>query len=189
MKKIIVLFGVIACSCCSNWNFESHGGHGITLGEISIDHHDMGVFSLGKTDGHSLNFLDDHSSFLSNINGWHSDISSSHGGHVIPVVKHIGIPTIKKIPLNVPHPVVQTVIQPYPVAVVIPKPVPFEVEKQVIKTVEKKVPTPVEKIIPVKIEKLVPFHVVKHVPIPVEKPFPVKIPIYKTIVHKVHKGH
>ncbi|XP_020282694.1 uncharacterized protein LOC109854222 [Pseudomyrmex gracilis] len=178
MKKIIVLLGLIACSHGSGW--ESLGSHGeLTLGEISIDHDDLGAFNLG-TESHSSDFLGDHLS-----NGWHSGL---HGSHVIPVVKHVGIPTIKQVPISVPHPVVQTVPQPYPVPVVVTKPVPYQVEKQVIKTVEKKVPTPVEKIIPVKIEKPVPFKVVKHVPILVQKPIPIKIPIYKTIVHKV-KGH
>ncbi|XP_072767267.1 uncharacterized protein [Anoplolepis gracilipes] len=186
MKKIIVLLGIIAYSYSSNWSFENDGGGGLTLGEISIDHHDVGTFNLGRTGSHSLDFLEDHSPFLNKINDWHSDITNLHGANVIPVVKHIGIPTIKKIPINIPHLVVQTVPQPYPVTVVIPKPVPYEVEKQIIKTVEKKIPTPVEKIIPVKIEKPVPFHVVKYVPVPVEKPIPIKIPIYKTVIHKSH---
>ncbi|XP_050454872.1 valine-rich protein-like [Cataglyphis hispanica] len=183
MKKIIVLLGIVACSYSSNWG--NYGGGELTLGEISVDHHDLGSFDLGKTGSHTLDFLGDHSPLLNEISGWHSDISS-HGAKIIPVVKHVGIPTIKKVPISIPHPVVQTIPQPYPVAVVIPKPVPYEVEKQIIKTVEKKVPTPVEKIIPFKIEKPVPFHVVKHVPVPVEKPIPIKIPIYKTIVHKSH---
>ncbi|KAL6263875.1 hypothetical protein P5V15_003956 [Pogonomyrmex californicus] len=184
MKKIIVLLAVVACSYSSGWDFGNHDGGGLTLGEISVDHHDLGAFNLGGTESHSLDTLDDHSSILNKINGWHSG-GSLHGAHVIPVVKHIGVPTIKKVPISVPHPVVETVPQPYPVHVIVPKPVPFQVEKQVIKTVEKKVPTPVEKIIPVKVEKPVPFHVVKHVPVPVEKPIPIKIPIYKTIVHKI----
>ncbi|XP_011149725.1 uncharacterized protein LOC105189365 [Harpegnathos saltator] len=190
MKTIIVLFGVVTFSCCSKWDFGNHDGlgNGLTLGEISLDHHDLGAFSLGKTDGHSLDLLEDHQIISNKASGWHTDTSSFHGGHVIPVYKNIGIPTIKKVPVSIPHPVVQTVAQPYPVPVVISKPVPYEVEKQVITTVEKKVPTPVEKIIPVPIEKLVPFPVVKHVPVPVAKPIPIKIPVYKTIVHKV-KGH
>jgi len=44
----------------------------------------------------------------------------------------IGVPTIKKVPINIPHPVVQTVPQPYPVTVVIPKPVPYEVTMRLI---------------------------------------------------------
>ncbi|XP_018364034.1 PREDICTED: uncharacterized protein LOC108761803 [Trachymyrmex cornetzi] len=179
MKKIIVLLGVITCSYSSDWNFGNHDdGGGLTLGEISLDH-----YGLGGTESHSLDLLGGHSPIK--ISDWHSATSGHHGINVIPKVKHIGIPTVQKIPINIPHPVVETVPQPYPVPLVVPKPVPFQVEKQVIKTVEKKIPTPVEKIIPVKIEKPVPFHVVKHVPIPVEKPIPIKIPIYKTIVHKV----
>ncbi|GAB1863745.1 Proline-rich protein 4-like isoform X1 [Camponotus japonicus] len=186
MKEIIVLLGIVAYSYSSNWGFDNYGGGELTLGEISTNHHDFGSFNLGGTGSHSLDISEDHSSVLNEISDWHSSISSFHGANVIPVVKHIGVPTIKKVPINIPHPVVQTVPQPYPVTVVIPKPVPYEVEKQIIKTVEKKVPTPVEKIIPIKIEKPVPFHVVKHVPVPVEKPIPIKIPIYKTIVHKDH---
>lgn len=41
-------------------------------------------------DDHSLNFLGDHSLFASEASGWHSDMSSFHGGHIIPVIKHIG---------------------------------------------------------------------------------------------------
>ncbi|XP_077271103.1 uncharacterized protein LOC143902245 [Temnothorax americanus] len=180
MKKIIVLLGVVACSYSSHWDFEHHGDNGLTLGEISLDHHDLGAFSLGES--HSLDLL---GGLPIKVSDWHSTISGLHGVNVIPIVKHIGIPTIQQVPISVPHPVVQTVPQPYPVHVLVPKPVPFEVEKQVFKTVEKKVPTPIEKIIPIKIEKPVPFHVVKHVAVPVEKPFPIKIPVYKTIVHTV----
>ncbi|XP_011158347.1 uncharacterized protein LOC105194909 [Solenopsis invicta] len=183
MKKIIVLLGVVACSYSSDWDFGNHGGGGLTLGEISVDHHDLGAFNLGGTESHSLDFLGDH--LPTKVSDWHLGIGGLHGANVIPIIKHIGVPTIKKVPISVPHPVVETVPQPYPLHVLVPKPVPFEVEKHVFKTVEKKVPTPVEKIIPVKVEKPVPFHVVKHVPVPVEKPFPIKIPIYKTIVHTV----
>ncbi|XP_029158349.1 uncharacterized protein LOC114930635 [Nylanderia fulva] len=184
MEKIIVLLGIVACSYGSNWGFGDDGGGGLTLGEISIT--DLGTFNLGETESHSLNFLGDYSPLLNEISDWHSNINSFHGANVIPVVKHIGIPTIKKVPIRIPYPDIETVPQPYPVPVVIPKPVPYQVEKQIIKTVEKKIPTPVEKIIPVPIEKPVPFHVVKHVPVPIEKPFPIKIPIYKTIIHKDH---
>ncbi|XP_067205124.1 uncharacterized protein [Linepithema humile] len=186
MKKIIVLFGIVACSYGSHWNYGNYGE--LTLGEIAIDQHSSGTFNLGES--HSLDFLGGHSPILNEVSNWPSDINNFHGAHVIPVVKHIaiGIPTITKVPIGVPHPLVEAVPQPYPVTVVIPKPVPYEVEKQVVKTVEKKVLTPVEKIVPVKIEKLVPFRVVKHVPVPFEKPIPIKIPIYKTIIHKV-KGH
>ncbi|XP_011874146.1 PREDICTED: proline-rich protein 4-like [Vollenhovia emeryi] len=181
MKKIIVLLGVVACSYSSDWNLGNHGG--LTLGEISLDHHDLGAFSLGGTESHSLDWFGGHLPIK--VSDWHSSISGLHGANIIPTTKYIGIPTIQKVPISVPHPVVETVPQPYPVHVIVSKPVPFEVEKQVFKTVEKKVPTPVEKIIPIKIEKPVPFHVVKHVPVPVEKPIPIKIPVYKTIVHKI----
>lgn len=56
----IVLLGVVAYSFGSDWGFGDHGGGGLTLGEISLDHHDLGTFSLGGT---GLNVY-----FLSSIN-------------------------------------------------------------------------------------------------------------------------
>ncbi|KAL0114758.1 hypothetical protein PUN28_011816 [Cardiocondyla obscurior] len=179
----IVLLGIITCSYSSVWNFGSHGDGELTLGEISLDHHDLGAFNLGGTESHSLGLLGNKLPIK--ISDWHSVISGLHGVNIKPTFNHIGIPMIQKVPISIPHPVIETYAQPYPVTVVIPKPVPYEVEKQVFKTVEKKVPTPVEKIIPIKIEKPVPFHVVKHIPVPVVKPIPIKIPVYKTIVHKI----
>jgi len=52
----IVLLGVVACSYSSDWNFGNHGGGGLTLGEISVDHHNLGAFSLGGT-GLNIYFL------------------------------------------------------------------------------------------------------------------------------------
>lgn len=52
----IVLLGVIACSYSSDWDLGNHGDGGLTLGEISIDHHDLGAFNLGET-GLKIYFL------------------------------------------------------------------------------------------------------------------------------------
>ncbi|XP_066585109.1 uncharacterized protein [Prorops nasuta] len=165
-----------------------HGGGGLTLGEISVDHHCvLPEITLG--DDTSNNGFGGHGwSSGHEILGWDADVSIGHHGsaHIIPVVEHIGIPVIKKVDIPVPHPIVETVPQPYPVPMVVQKPVPYEVIKPVFKTVEKKVPTPVEKIIPVKVEKPVPYTVVKPVPHYVPKPVPIKVPVYKTIVHGKH---
>jgi len=48
----IVLLAVVACSYGSDWSFGGDDGGGLTLGEISIDHH--GGFELG---GAGLNEL------------------------------------------------------------------------------------------------------------------------------------
>lgn len=45
----IVLLGIVACSYSSNWGFGNSGGGELTLGEISVDHHNLGSFNLGKT--------------------------------------------------------------------------------------------------------------------------------------------
>lgn len=45
----IVLLGIVACSYSSNWGFGDDGGDGLTLGEISINHDDLGTFNLGAT--------------------------------------------------------------------------------------------------------------------------------------------
>lgn len=52
----IVLLGVIVCSYSSDWGFGNHDGGGLTLGEISIDHHGLGDFSIGGT-GLNIYFL------------------------------------------------------------------------------------------------------------------------------------
>lgn len=44
-----MLLGIVACSYSSNWGFGNDGGGGLTLGEISIDHHDLGTLNLGGT--------------------------------------------------------------------------------------------------------------------------------------------
>ncbi|XP_053973075.1 uncharacterized protein LOC128873494 [Hylaeus volcanicus] len=163
--KILILMTVVG-SC---WTSEL-GGHGLTLGEIDTGHdgHDIGLGEIGW-DSHDLG-------------------GYGGGGHFIPVIKTIGVPVAKHVPFVVRTLQVEKVPQSYPVPVFVSKPVPYPVEKQVFTKVEKKVPTPVEKIIPVKIVKPVPFTIVKHVPFHVVKPIPIKIPIYKTIIHR-HKGH
>ncbi|XP_023289022.1 proline-rich protein 4-like [Orussus abietinus] len=187
MRTFVLVLCLVGHCYASFWSFDGHGG-GLTLGEISLDHHhDLPAISLGEH-GHELTPLEsvDHG-WHGWQGGWDEQISIGHAGHgikVIPVVKHIGIPVVKEVEIKIPHPVVQTVPQPYPVAVPVPQPVPYEVIKPVFTKVEKKVPTPVEKIIPVKVEKPVPFKVYKHIPVPVEKPVPIKIPVYKTVYHK-----
>ncbi|KAG7197240.1 hypothetical protein KM043_018365 [Ampulex compressa] len=175
MQEIVSLAIVRHCSA-TGWDFGGHGGGDFTFGEISMDHHQAGGISLGQSSLHEGN-------------GWASDIGiGGHGSHFVPVVKHIGYPVLKSFPIHVPHVQVSAVAQPYPFHVLVPKPVAIPVEKQEFTKIEKHVPTPVEKIIPVKIEKPVPFTVVKPVAVPVIKHIPIKIPLYKTVVHKV-KGH
>lgn len=79
------------------------------------------------------------------------------------------------------------------------KPYPFPVKqvKTIVETKEEEISVPVTKHIPVKIEKKIPFKVeipvpykvIKYVKVYIPKPFPVRVPIYKTIVHKSSKGH
>ncbi|CAK9827653.1 hypothetical protein ANTRET_LOCUS5329 [Anthophora retusa] len=188
------------------------GGHGLTLGEISVGHEggDIDLSDLGLTKCFNIILKDfavqynnnkkilggsGHAISLGSYGGGHlgeEHLGGGHlgggGGHFIPIVKSIGIPVAKKVPFIVPSLQVEGIPQSYPVPVVIQRPVPYPVERQVFSKVEKKVPTPIEKIIPVKIEKPVPFHIVKHIPVPVTKPIPIKIPIYKTVVHS-SKGH
>ncbi|XP_023245474.1 homeotic protein proboscipedia-like [Copidosoma floridanum] len=104
---------------------------------------------------------------------------------VVPVYKKIGVPVFHPVRIPVFRPVTVGVPQPYPILVPMIHPVPYEVIKTIVKTVEKKVPTPIEKIIPVASEKPVPFEVIKHVPMFYEQKIPIKIPVYKTIHHKI----
>ncbi|XP_011495031.1 PREDICTED: uncharacterized protein LOC105359958 [Ceratosolen solmsi marchali] len=131
-----------------------------------------------NTDGNSINGLQ----------AWITDVvvGKHKANHIQPIIKNIGYPVYKDVEFKIPYPEVHHAQQPYPVLVPMLHPVPFEVTKTVVKTVEKKVPTPVEKIVPVPVEKLVPFKVIKHVPVLVDKKIPIKIPVYKTIHHKVH---
>lgn len=45
-----MLFGIVACSYSSHWNFGNHGG--LTLGEIAVDKHNSGSFDLGGLNIH-----------------------------------------------------------------------------------------------------------------------------------------
>ncbi|XP_026670131.1 uncharacterized protein LOC113464457 [Ceratina calcarata] len=166
MKTLIVILTTVASCWAGGLEF---GGHGLTLGEVSLDH-----------DGGSIGWDE---------SGSEQEIEhGGYGGHFSHVIKHIGVPVVKHVPFPVHKLEIEKVPQNYQVPVFVKKEVPYEVEKQVFTKVEKKVPTPIEKIIPVQVEKKVPFTVVKHIPVPVVKHIPIKIPIYKTVIHR-HKGH
>lgn len=106
----------------------------------------------------------------------------------VPVYKQIHVPVQKPFHVQIPHPVLVPVPQPYPIHVPVAQPVAVPIVKEISIPVEKVVPYPVEKKVPYPVEKHVPYPVEKHVTIPVHQPIPYKVPIVKTIFHKV-KSH
>uniref|UniRef100_A0A182U4U4 Uncharacterized protein n=1 Tax=Anopheles melas TaxID=34690 RepID=A0A182U4U4_9DIPT len=103
----------------------------------------------------------------------------------VPYVKKIHVPIPQEVRIKIPHPVLVPVPRPYPVHIPVAQPIAVPDIKEITVPIEKIVPYPVEKKIPVPIEKPVPYPVEKHVPVYLPHPIPVKVPIVKTIIHKV----
>uniref|UniRef100_A0A182T051 Uncharacterized protein n=1 Tax=Anopheles maculatus TaxID=74869 RepID=A0A182T051_9DIPT len=103
----------------------------------------------------------------------------------VPYVKKIHVPIPQEVRVKIPHPVLVPVPRPYPVHIPVAQPIAVPDIKEITVPIEKIVPYPVEKKIPVPIEKPVPYPIEKHVPVYLPQPIPVKVPIVKTIIHKV----
>ncbi|XP_003426845.3 uncharacterized protein LOC100679224 [Nasonia vitripennis] len=185
MIYFLLILGITKTCQASGWGLGYGYGEGHSFGEISLDHNSISHDLHGWNQIHDLS---DNKKPISGLEAWLQDvvIGKDHKGLVKPIIKEIAYPVYKNVEIKIPYPQVQQVNQPYPVLVPMLHPVPYEVIKTVVKTVEKKVPTPVEKIVPVPVEKPVPYEVVKHIPMFVEKKIPIKIPVYKTIHHKVY---
>ncbi|XP_049279780.1 uncharacterized protein LOC125762075 [Anopheles funestus] len=103
----------------------------------------------------------------------------------VPYVKKIHVPIPQEVRVRIPHPVLVPIPRPYPVHIPVAQPIAVPDIKEITVPIEKIVPYPVEKKIPVPIEKPVPYPIEKHVPVYLPQPIPVKVPIVKTIIHKV----
>ncbi|XP_053658866.1 uncharacterized protein LOC128707933 [Anopheles marshallii] len=103
----------------------------------------------------------------------------------VPYVKKIHVPIPQEVRVKIPHPVLVPVPRPYPVHIPVAQPIAVPDIKEITVPIEKIVPYPVEKKIPVPIEKPVPYPIEKHVPVYLPQPIPVKVPIVKTIIHRV----
>ncbi|KAJ8667027.1 hypothetical protein QAD02_008689 [Eretmocerus hayati] len=184
-KPVPILVPLLLGICqAMRWDVHQNNG-GYSVNEYPLDHNSLEQDVQGQ--GYGL----DSTGAKKAINGleaWLADvyIGKNPGSHIKPIIKEIGYPVYKKVELKIPYPDIQQVSQPYPILMPMLHPVRYEVVKTVVKTVERKVPTPMEKVVPVPVEKPVPFEVVKHVPVFVEKKIPIKIPVYKTIHHKIY---
>ncbi|XP_052863576.1 probable serine/threonine-protein kinase kinX [Anopheles cruzii] len=103
----------------------------------------------------------------------------------VPYVKKIHVPIPQEVKVRIPHPVLVPIPRPYPVHIPVAQPVAVPDIKEITVPIEKVVPYPVEKKIPVPIEKPVPYPIEKHVPVYLPQPIAVRVPIVKTIIHKV----
>lgn len=109
-----------------------------------------------------------------------------------PVYKQIHVPISKPVDVKIPHPVLVPVPHPYPIHIPVAQPVAVPIVKEITIPVEKIVPYPVEKHVPYPVEKHIPYPVEQHIKVHVPHPYPVKVPIFKTIYHKVKsssRGH
>ncbi|XP_058055765.1 sarcoplasmic reticulum histidine-rich calcium-binding protein-like [Anopheles bellator] len=103
----------------------------------------------------------------------------------VPYVKKIHVPIPQEVKVRIPHPVLVPIPRPYPVHIPVSQPIAVPDIKEITVPIEKVVPYPVEKKIPVPIEKPVPYPIEKHVPVYLPHPIAVRVPIVKTIIHKV----
>lgn len=102
--------------------------------------------------------------------------------HRISVQRPVHVP--------IPHPVLVPQPQAYPLHIPVAKPYAVPVVKEITIPIEKIVPYPVVKRVPYTVEKHVPYHVEKFVTVHKKVPYAIKVPIVKTIIHRVNAhGH
>lgn len=87
--------------------------------------------------------------------------------------------------VSIPHPVLVPQPHAYPIHIPVAKPYAVPVVKEITIPIEKIVPYPVVKKVPFTVEKRVPYHVEKFVTVHKKVPYAIKVPIVKTIIHRV----
>ncbi|XP_050318081.1 uncharacterized protein LOC126751670 [Bactrocera neohumeralis] len=105
----------------------------------------------------------------------------------IPAIDYerVHVPYNQSVPIHIPQPIITAVPRPYAIRVPVAKTVAVPKVQEVRIPIEKVKPFPVERPVPFIVERRVPYMVEKQVAKPVYYPYPVKVPIVKTIVHKV----
>lgn len=92
----------------------------------------------------------------------------------------------RPIEVKIPHPVLVPVPQSYPIHIPVSRPVAVPLVNEIKIPIEKIVPFPVVKKVPYYVEKHVPYHVEKFITIHKKIPYPIKVPVVKTIIHRVN---
>uniref|UniRef100_A0A0A1XDL7 Uncharacterized protein n=1 Tax=Zeugodacus cucurbitae TaxID=28588 RepID=A0A0A1XDL7_ZEUCU len=105
----------------------------------------------------------------------------------IPAVDYerVHVPYNHSVPIRIPQPIITAVPRPYAIRVPVTKTIAVPKVQEVRIPIEKVKPYPVERPVPFVVERRVPYMVEKQVAKPVYYPYPVKVPIVKTIVHKI----
>nr|XP_036224162.1 AF4/FMR2 family member lilli [Bactrocera oleae] len=105
----------------------------------------------------------------------------------IPTIDYerVHVPYNQSVPIHIPQPIITAVPRPYAIRVPVAKTVAVPKVQEVRIPIEKVTPFPVERPVPFIVERRVPYMVEKQVAKPVYYPYPVKVPIVRTIVHKM----
>lgn len=91
-------------------------------------------------------------------------------------------------PVNVqiPYPVLVPQSHAYPIQIPVAKPYAVPVVREITIPIEKIVPYRMVKKTPYTVEKLVPYYLEKFVTVRKKVPYPIKVPVVKTIFHRVN---
>lgn len=172
--------------------FQPITGRNFDASQVDITHDSYGHSASGLSGGYG-EAAEPHHIYHSQAQAIPVSNHIEYTKHIpYPVYKQIHVPISKPVDVKIPHPVLVPVPHPYPIHIPVAQPVAVPVVKEITIPVEKIVPYPVEKHVPYPVEKHIPYPVEQHIKVHVPHPYPVKVPIIKTIYHKVKsssRGH